>query len=158
MLLHPDGRIVVIAGRGCDRVALESSRWRRHFSEPTEISSGCPGAELGFRAELGPGENTVSYLLGGKFKAASLDGPPTVHGYAQLGPGFESGLAFLDPLTPIVALWDLDPITFRQYDGTGDYNDASNWSAPTTSARARSPTWRAACAASTSATRPPPAT
>ena len=130
VLLHPDGRIVVIAGRGCDRVALESADGGASFSEPTEISGGCPGAELGFRAELGPGENTVSYLLGGKFKAASLDGPPTVHGYAQLGPGFESGLAFLDSLTPVVALWDLDRITVRQYDGTGDYNDASNWFPP----------------------------
>ena len=127
VLLHPDGRIVIVAGRGCDRVALESEDGGATFSEPTEISGGCPGAELGFRAELGPGENTVSYLLGGKFKAAPLDGPPTVHGYAQLGPLFESGLAFLNTLTPIVALWDLDRITVRQYSGRGDLNDASNW-------------------------------
>ncbi len=130
VLLHHDGRIIILAGKACDRVALESEDGGATFSEPTVISSGCPGPELGFEAELGPGEDTVSYLLGGKFKAAPLGGPPTVHGYAHLGPIFDSGLAFLNPLTPIVALWDLDTISFRVYDGAGDYNDASNWSAP----------------------------
>lgn len=139
VLLHHDGRIIIIAGRGCDRVALESADGGATFSEPTPISSGCPGPELGFEAELGPGEDTVSYLLGGKFKAAPLDGPPTIHGYAQLGPIFDSGLAFLDPLTPIVALSDLDTISVREYDRSGDYNDASNWTAPLDVAKGEEP-------------------
>jgi hypothetical protein len=129
VLLHRDGRIIVIAEQVCDRVALISTDGGANFSEPTPIASGCFGADLGFRAELGPGENTVSYLTGGLFKAAPLDGPATT-AHARLGPVFESGLAFVDPLTPIVALSDLKQISFRRYDGSGDYNDPANWTAP----------------------------
>jgi hypothetical protein len=126
VLLHPDGRIIIIAERVCDRVALVSEDGGATFSEPTAISSGCLGTDEGFRAELGPGEDTVSYLHGGLFKAVPLSGPATV-GHTRLGPGFQSGLAFVDRLTPIVALSDLDEISFRVYHGAGDYNDASNW-------------------------------
>ena len=47
-------------------------------------------------------------------------------------PSFTGGLAFIDPLTPIVALGDPDTktITFRRYDGTGSPNTAANWTAP----------------------------
>ena len=52
---------------------------------------------------------------------------------------FDSGLAFVDPLTPIVALWDLDEISFRRYDRSGDYNDASNWTPPVAVGRGDEP-------------------
>ena len=127
VLLHRDGRVIIIAERGTERVALVSSDGGETFSERGELD-GLPAgwSDLGFRAELGPGENTVSMLFGGLFQAAPLDGPPP-SGYADLGPDFESGLAFIDPLTPIVALWDLDTITFRRYDGSGSYNTSANW-------------------------------
>jgi hypothetical protein len=47
-------------------------------------------------------------------------------------PAIVSSVAMLNPLTPAVAYSDFDDRTFaRIYDGSGAYNDAANWGAPT---------------------------
>ena len=48
-------------------------------------TDGRPTIPSGFRAELGPGEDTVSMLIGGLFQAAPIDGPPPTR-MPDLGP------------------------------------------------------------------------
>ena len=62
VLLHRDGRVIIIGEQsGLDQVAIVSSDGGDTFAAPREIGNQRPAdIPSGFRAELGPGEDTVS--------------------------------------------------------------------------------------------------
>ena len=64
------------------------------------------------------------------FEASPLSGPPAAEivGLGEVpgdavGAGYSGTIAFLDPLTPIVAMDDLDSVYFRRFGGGTAYND-----------------------------------
>ena len=146
VLIDPDGAILLVSQRCCgagpgpasgslDVLWLVSSPdGGTTWSAPRAIGTVEPSGD----AILGPGEFSVSVIssivTGGTFyQAAPLDGYTSESAnVGQAGQGvnnpFAYGtVAFQDPLTPIVAMTDLENVYFRKWGGSGNYNDLSSW-------------------------------
>jgi hypothetical protein len=139
VLLPGDGRVLIVSSRCCVGAAgyptylLASSDGGASFAAPLQI-----GNNEADDAELGPGEFSVSTISdvttgGVTFQVSPLNGPSPEH-VATLGeiPGsigaaYSGTIAFVDPLTPIVAMDDLDNVYFRRFGGGIAYNDATAW-------------------------------
>lgn len=141
--LPGDGSVVILTGRCCSPEAGEvlyvfsSADGGNTFAGPTAIGSVTPSGD----AELGPGGFSASVITtvhtgGVHYQAAPLAGP-RVTTDARVGenPGaqgigaFDAGsIAFVDPLTPIVAMTDLNTVYFRRFGGGTAYNDLGAWS------------------------------
>jgi hypothetical protein len=129
VVLAPDGRIVVVTGRCCSQV------WRFVSADGGQtFDSRLVGDLTGtfdWRAAFGPGER-VSLVNSGTYQAPPLDG--STNAKAELLPGsiHGTGLTLLDSNTPLVVAsltGERDQLGWRRYGGTGDPNDAGNWSA-----------------------------
>lgn len=145
VLIHPDGRILIVSLRCCGSNPhegggldvlwlLESGDGGTTWSAPRAIGTVAPSGD----AAVGPGEFSVSVITsvvtGGTFyQAAPLDGyTEATANVGEAGQGvnnpFAHGtVAFQDPLTPIVAMSDLDSVYYRKWGGSGDYNDLASW-------------------------------
>ncbi len=85
---------------------------------------------------LGPGDFSLA-LSGGNsgpdfasiWRAAPLDGsnPGPRIPLSPFPKAYSVSTGFPDPTSPIVAYSDLNDVYFRQWDGSGDYNDVGNW-------------------------------
>ena len=144
VLLHPDGRIVLVSQRCCGGNPtggsldvlwlLESSDGGNTWSAPRTIGTVEPSGD----AIVGPGEFSVSSIShsttgGVLYQAAPIDGYTEER--ANLGeqgegvnnPAYHGTVAFPDPLTPIAAMSDLDNVYFRKWSGSGNYNEVGTW-------------------------------
>lgn len=144
VLLHPDGRILIVDQRCCGGNptggsldvlwVIESADAGSTWSEPRAIGTIDPSGD----AIVGPGEFSVSVIssvvTGGTFfQRAPLDGYTEAsanvgdNGQGVNNPSNNGTLAFIDPLTPIAAMSDLEKVFFRKWGGVGDYNDLASW-------------------------------
>jgi hypothetical protein len=127
VLLGGDGRIVVVTGRCCSQV------WRFTSTDGGDsFDSRLVGDLTGtsdWNAVLGPGER-VSLATSGTFQAAPLDGSTTAKADLLEGSIHGTGLALIDPATPLVVAAPSDDRTlaWRRHLGAGDLNDAAGWS------------------------------
>ncbi len=128
VVLAPDGRIVVATGRCCGQI------WRFVSSDGGQtFDSRLIGDLTGtsdWQVAFGPGER-LSVALSGSYQSPPLDGFTTAK--AELFPSSIHGTALtvLDGNTPLVVAsmnGSRDPLGLRRYMGSGDPNDASNWS------------------------------
>ena len=126
VMLPGDGRIVVVAGRCCSQV------WRFVSSDGGETFDSRLVGDLAptsdWNAVFGPGER-ISLANSGTYQAAPLDGSTTAKADLLEGSIHGTGLALLDPATPLVVAAPSDERTlaWRRLTG-GDPNNASNWS------------------------------
>ncbi len=142
--LAGDGQVVIVSQRCCaDSVrgeiwALVSSDAGATFGAPVRIGD---ADTFSGEVALGPGAGQVSTVgaptAGVIYQAEPLAGPvvPYTESALLLGgtaPASNASVAMLNPLTPAVAYSDFDDNNFaRVYGGSGSYNDAANWGAPT---------------------------
>ncbi|MDQ3933638.1 MAG: hypothetical protein M3340_03295, partial [Actinomycetota bacterium] len=128
VILAPDGRIIVVAPRCCSQV------WRFVSSDGGQtFDSRLIGDLAGTRdwtALLGPGER-ISLGISGDYQAAPIDGSTTAKAELMDGSVQGTALAFVDPSTPLmVSTPDGNRnLAWRKYNGSGDHNNAANWSA-----------------------------
>ncbi|MGZ8622022.1 MAG: hypothetical protein ACXWW8_05490, partial [Solirubrobacterales bacterium] len=139
------GQVVLVAMHCCTLSSARGEIWAVRstdgglsFGSPTRI--GDTDIFHGGVA-FGPGTGQISAVgaptEGVLYQAEPLAGPSVP--YTQralllggLAPAIVSSVAMLDPLTPVVGYSDFDGQSFaRVYDGSGSYNDAANWLAPT---------------------------
>ena len=132
--------MLIVSSRCCTGVSgyptyvFTSADGGATFSPPVQIGNN----EASGDAELGPGEFSVSTISdvttgGVTFQTDPLSGPSPEH-VANLGeqPGtlgadYFGTIAFVDPLTPIVAMDDLDTVYFRRFGGGTAYNEVGAW-------------------------------
>ncbi len=144
VFLPGPGRVVLVTHRCCGRMQTPDGKtsdeitWTYTstdggvtFGAPRIIGSG--GGDVRWEAAYGPGATILTVTQFGTFQAEPLTG--FVSATAQLSPTFadDFSVASLDPQTPVVAYYVPGPvgtgtIQFRRYTGTGDVNDAANWS------------------------------
>ena len=140
VLLTGEGKVLIVSSRCCTGVSgyptylFTSVDGGATFSPPIQIGNN----EASGDAELGPGEFSVSTISdvttgGVTFQSDPLSGPSPEH-VANLGeqPGtlgadYFGTIAFVDPLTPIVAMDDLDTVYFRRFGGGTAYNEVGAW-------------------------------
>jgi hypothetical protein len=141
VLLPADGRVLIVTSRCCTAAAgyptylLASADGGAGFAAPVQI-----GNNEADDAELGPGEFSVSTISdvttgGVTFQVSPLSGPspPKAAGLGEVpgdvvGAGYSGTIAFVDPLTPIVAMDDLEQVYYRRFGGGTAYNDPAAWS------------------------------
>ena len=148
VMLMPTGELVIVSARfghnptgGFDDAqsrayAITSTDGGATFGEPRLIADR-GGTIHGWAGEVEPGPGNFSVSLTGTadgscsvapvFTTAPLDG--FTEGSASLADrcGFYASIAFIDPVTPLVAHTEDDQIYYRRWGGAGDYNDASTW-------------------------------
>ena len=144
VLLHPDGRILIVDQRCCGDNPrgddldvlwlIESADGGNTWSAPRAIGTQEPSGD----AIVGPGEFSISVIssvtTGGTFfQRAPLDS--YTEAAANVGdagrgvnnPSNNGTVAYIDPLTPIAVMSDLERVYFRKWGGAGDYNDLGTW-------------------------------
>ncbi len=149
--LMPNGRLVVAAefygedpghtDADSKVYAITSDNGGASWSQPAVLAN-LAGTiwgwidTLGGEIEPGPGYFDLSLVgnSGGCNQGVHYTDAPlgsTTTGGALLtadcNKSFSPSLAFLDPTTPIAAYSNGDRLYYRRYDGSGDYNSASNW-------------------------------
>lgn len=145
---HEDGRLLIISARCCDSAFDNVFIFTSHDNG----ASFGPAVEAGRNeatgdAEVGPGPFNVATVSatstgGVLFEVAPISGPPPPSGPTRgirlgddatlVGAAYNGQIAFLDPLTPIVAMDDLEKVYFRRFLGGLDYHATSAWSPLTT--------------------------
>ncbi|HEX6984953.1 MAG TPA: hypothetical protein VF170_06230, partial [Planctomycetaceae bacterium] len=139
ILLTRSGDVVLISKRCCfpgaPVFAVTSTDGGGSFGPPVQIADEFSGGSE-WEVELGPGDFSVA-LSGGNsgpdyaaiWGAAPLDGsdldPKTE--LATFPKAYFNTTGFPSPTSPIAAYSDLENVYMRAWDGSGDYNDASNW-------------------------------
>lgn len=143
VLAPSEDRVVVVSNRCCDPgeiFAWISDDGGSSFGARRTISTEVWPRSAGDGVVAGPGPFAVSVLggLGMQFQAAPLDGPPA-ETWAELGSQagqpdlpLGHGVAFIDALTPIVAMGTNEgDVYFRRFGGGAAYNDVGSWGPPT---------------------------
>jgi hypothetical protein len=154
VVISPAGEVILVSTREFatgpgPTYVVTSSDGGSSFAGPREISD--LGGSDDWEARFGPGDFSLSLAQAGcfpgvRYQAAPLDS--TTEGAAALTPFTGGGcgittpwlgspsIAFVDPLTPLVAFrvsatedarGSDSEIYFRRWGGAGSYNDASNW-------------------------------
>jgi hypothetical protein len=124
-------RVVIVSSRCCNEadIMVQSTDGGTTFSAPIQIGN----TEFGSSAVFGPGESVFGGSIS-SWQAAALNGT-TPDKRAMLNTGFgiaEHGSGALAGNTvPVVAWDDGTNITSSFWNGTGDINDAANWTGPT---------------------------
>ena len=128
IMLGGDGRIVIVTGRCCSQV------WRFTSTDggasfDTRLIGDLTNS-TDWNAVLGPADR-VSLATSGTYQGAPHDGSTTAKADLLEGSIHGTGLALLDPATPLVvaATSDEPSLAWRRLSG-GDPNVASNWTAP----------------------------
>lgn len=146
VLLSDEGRVLLLSNRCCGRGPPPSDRldvlWLvespdggNTWKDPRPIGTGSPSGD----AVFGPGDFSVSTISetttgGVVFQAAPIGEGAYTADTATLGENgsapsaaYNGRIAFLDPLTPIAAMDDLDSVFYRKWSGNGDYNSLGSW-------------------------------
>ena len=140
ILLPENGHVLLLTYRCCTTeegspvYLYDLGTDGKSYSPPVQIGDNEPTGDV----RLGPGAFSVSSISsvttgGVTFQTAPLDTPSPVTQKAVLGDAgpfaadYDGSIAFLDPLTPIVAMSDLDNVYFRRFGGGTAYNDAAAW-------------------------------
>ncbi len=148
ILLPGDGRVLIVTSRCCGIKGTFSGTGQLLYASNDGGASFSPPVLIGDNSDwisgsgggiaLGPGNfslSTISDITTGGvvYQADPLTGPPPEHTAfvgeipGTIGAGEDSSIAFVDSLTPIVAMSDGDNVYFRRFAGGTSYNDIGAW-------------------------------